>query len=856
MKPARLCFAVLLLALLLILARTGGQVTPTPARRTLGEQPEGGWLVPSNQIVTPIGLVRRLERARPKDIALSPDGQTLAALTTNGKVGVLFFSSEGVQIGAVELGAGALGLAWAPDGQTLFASGQDGRVYRIVKDGPQWKRQDSFAPGAGAGNPQPNGLAVSPDGQRLYVALGTRNAVAVLKLPEAKLLATVPVGVAPYRLLLSPEGHTLYVANRGGRRADPSDKHTAPSAGTPVRTDPGTDAALRGSLSILATERLASAPATESGRGENSVEIQVGRQPSGLALSADGRTLYVANSDDDTISFLDTQQRRITHTLSVRPPDDPGFGQMPTALALSTDGKTLYAACGGGNAIAVIALEPQPTVAGYLPTGWFPIAIAERDGQLYVASAKGLGARPEGVQDNRWYVHDSVGTLQIISPEARADLPALSRQVAASNRWGAELPARPGMAPAPVPERVGEPSVFKHVVYIIKENQTYDAILGDMPEGNGDRALNLYGEAVTPNHHALARQFVLLDNTYTSGTNSADGHQWCDEALANAYSEQSYAAYIRSYPYDGGDPLAYSPAGFLWNAVARRGLGVRVYGEFVNHPKVTGGRLTWSNFWKDYKAGTHEFTVTAQTDNQALRPFLHPRYIGWPIEVPDQWRADQFLADLADFEKAGRMPALRLLLLPCDHTSGTQPGMPTPRASVADNDLALGRIVEGISQSRFWKDTLILVIEDDSQAAVDHVDGHRTVAFCISPYTRRGTLVSAPYNHTSLVRTIELVLGLPAMNRFDRTALPMTACFTDQPDLRPYAHLANRIPLDEMNPPARALQGEARRLALACARLDWSGLDRADAATVARAVWHNRKPGQPFPARRFSPDDD
>jgi hypothetical protein len=578
-----------------------------------------------------------------------------------------------------------------------------------------------------------------------------------------------------------------------------------------------------------------------------------------MALSPDGGTLYVASSDDDTILFVDARARRIARAVSVRPAQDPGFGQMPTDLALSGDGKTLYVTCGGGNAVAVLGL-PEGRVEGYLPTGWFPIALAERDGQLFVASSKGIGSRVRRASGGI-SVHGTIGTVQFITRDAWRDVPAHTRRVAANNRWGvAELPARAGVAPVPIPERVGEPSLFKHVVYIIKENHTYDSLLGDMPEGDGDKGLCLFPEEVTPNHHALARQWVLLDNTYASGTNSADGHQWTVSATANAYMEQNYAARARSYPYDGGDPLAYSPEGFLWTAAVRAGKTVRVYGEFVNRPRVvdkkTGKRPTWTELWQDYQAKTDRYSITADTDNAALKPHLHPRYIGFPSTVSDQWRADQFLLDLAGFEKAGAMPGLCILLLPNDHTMGTRPGAPTPRAAVADNDLALGRLIEGLSKSRFWKEMLILVIEDDSQLGLDHVDGHRTAAFCISPYTRRGARVSEPYNHTSFVRTMGLVLGLPALNRFDRTATPMTACFTQTPDLRPYTHLPNRIRLDEMNPPATALRGQARRLAQASDRLDWSDVDRAHAATVARAVWSAQRPGKAFPWHSFRANRD
>jgi hypothetical protein len=348
---------------------------------------------------------------------------------------------------------------------------------------------------------------------------------------------------------------------------------------------------------------------------------------------------------------------------------------------------------------------------------------------------------------------------------------------------------------------------------------------------------------------------VLVVTPPTGLSFSADGHQWTTSAVGNGYMEQNYAAHARSYPYDGGDPLAYSPEGFLWTSAVKKGLSLRVYGEFINRPRIRDrqGQLrpTWTEIWKDYQAGTNRFEITAHTDNAALRPYIHPRFIGFPTTVSDQWRADQYLADLKTWEQDGKMPALSILLLPNDHTAGTRAGYPTPRAAVADNDLATGRIIDALSHSRFWKETLILVIEDDSQLGLDHVDGHRTVAFCVSPYTRRGAVVSEPYNHTSFLRTIGLVLGFPAMTRFDRTAQPMRECFTSTPDLRPFTHVKNRIPLDELNPAPRALQGEARRLAEACDRLDWSDVDRANAEVVARSVWLSVRGSERFPEQHF-----
>lgn len=859
------------LALLGVAAGAGAIIGPRWSRQAkVGELPELGEnaaLVASNQVVTPAGKVVRLSRDRPKDVALSPDGRILAVL---GQQGVSFFSPEGDPQGKVTVAAGPLGLAWSPSGAEIYASAANGKVSRIVRTGGGWKKEsdltldtvrpdgepDIAAGTAGRGrqknDPQVAGLAVSPDGKRLYAALGIRNAVAEIDLSTGKVVRSTSVGVAPYHVALSPDGRTLYVSNRGGieaRKGEPS----APSAGTEVRVDPKTDAALRGSVSLLDTGSLSVRATTEGIR-----------QPSGIAVSGDGAAVYVAGSDEDTVAVLDGRTGRIRKRIPLRPREDPGFGQIPTDLALSTDGDELLVACGGANAVAVISLEGRERVVGWVPTGWFPIALGVRGGRFYIASTKGFGSRVPNANGGI-NVHGTAATLQFITTEALKEdaLKAGSRQVAGNNRWGMSVgdqSPRRAAKPVPVPERVGEPSVFKHVVFIIKENQTYDSIFGDVPKGNGDKSLCLFPEETTPNHHALAEEFVLLDNTYTSGTNSADGHQWTVSSVANGYMEQNYGANSRSYPYDGGDPLAYSPEGFLWTSALAKKKTVRVYGEFINAPKIVsripGKRATWTELWADYKQGMKNFEITAHTDNDALRPHIHPNYIGFPSTVPDQWRADQFIADVDRFEREGKMPDLSILLLPNDHTAGTRPGTPTPRATVADNDLALGRMVERLTRSKFWPETLILVIEDDSQLGLDHVDGHRTTALCISPYTRRGAVVSENYNHTSFLRTMGLVLGLPPMNRFDRTADPLTACFTHQADNKPYTHRPNRIKLDEMNPAPTALRGEARRWAEASNRLDWSNVDRADAPTVAQAVWHSLKPGQPFPWRHFHPNED
>jgi DNA-binding beta-propeller fold protein YncE len=830
-------------------------------RLRIGKQPDGSYLISTGQTLTPLGTVTTVDYQRPKEVVLSPDKQHLAVLAHRR---LIVTGLDGKPVSDLAITAGPLGVAWSPSGNRIYASASAGKVLVADWSGTKLTKVKDLAVDGNVEeekrttkDPHLAGLAISKDGATLYCAMTTRNAIAVVNAEEGTVQKIVATGVAPYHIELAPDGKTLAVANRGGRRLTAPENQMDPntgkpfegisvpnalSAGTPVQVDPTTDAAWRGTVSLIDTEDW------------DSREVSVGRQPSGMCFSEDGKTLYVAESDSDSVSFLDVPVARVKGNLSIRPKEDPQFGQMPTDVALQND--RLYVTLGGLNAVGVIDLHGSPKVAGYIPTGWYPITLAATQDLLLVASTKGIGSQPSN-KDTAFGVHDSVGMLQAIPFADFANLPEQTKRVANNNHWYDTPAARAKTAAVPVPQRVGEPSVFKHVVYIIKENLTYDSAMGDIAGGNGDPSLCTFPENVTPNHHALAREFVLLDNFYTSGTNSADGHQWVSSSIANAYDEQNYASNVRSYPYDGGDPLAYSPTGFLWTAAAKAKKSVRVFGEFVNRPKIlnpkTGKEPTFLEAWEDYKSGKNEMIIEAHTDNAALRPFLNPTYIGFPSEISDQWRADQFLKEFGQWEAKGEMPNLSIMLLPNNHTSGTSPGMPTPRASVADNDLALGRIVEAISQSRFWKDTLILVMEDDSQTGVDHIDGHRSVAFCISPYTRRGVTVSDMVNHTSFVRTMGLVLGIPPLNRFDRTGKPLTSCFTDKPDFRPYTARPTNIPLDEMNPPAKKLTGIQRELAIACEKLDWSDVDRAHAETVAKAIWYAQKPNTPFPSHYFHP---
>jgi YVTN family beta-propeller protein len=627
-----------------------------------------------------------------------------------------------------------------------------------------------------------------------------------------------------------------------------------------VRIDPRTGAANHGSVSVVA--RVA-------GQWQQIKTIPVGLHPSGLILSPHARFAYVANANSDTVSVIDTKTHQVAETIACRPEARLPFGSGSNALALGPDGGTLYVANGTNNCVAAIRLGRQSRerpdeagperseLLGLIPTAWYPGAVClSADGRrLFVANVKGLGAlsqpRPAAKGRNS---HDHLGAVSLIDVPDPARLAEYTDVVNRNNRLGYSLaglqPPRAGVPPVPVPSRHGEPSVFKHVLYIIKENRTYDQVFGDMKEGNGDPNLVLFGEEVTPNHHALARQFTLFDNFYCSGVLSADGHYWTNAAYVTDYLEKAFGGFTRSYPDDGRDPLAFPMTGFLWDNALARGKTLRIYGEFVAEEDYTPKGATWADLYADYKNATGKVPVKIRPTQKRLVPYTHPSYPYFPLVMPDVSRAKLFLADLREFEKRGEMPSLLYMSLPCDHTEGTTPGFPTPRAMVADNDLALGRIVEAVSRSRFWKDTCILVVEDDPQDGFDHVDGHRTVALAISPYTRRRFVDRTNYNQTGMVKTIELMLGLPAMNQLDLSATPMRHCFQNEADLAPYTALPNRVPLDEMNPPLKQLTGLARHWALKSLELNLKEGDRADEDTLNRILWHSvRGDKVPYPER-------
>jgi YVTN family beta-propeller protein len=839
---------VALLLLILTLTVIGAE----PDTLKLGKQEDGRIVVPTNQILKPAGNLVTFP-GRPVDLALADDGKTLVVKNLKDLVFIDIATGKIRQTLVSPAGFSVVGLL--VQGERILVTDAKDHVRIAVKqpDGKfQWrapipltKPKEGSAHGAG--------MAFLTATQ-LLVATTRTNSVQLVNLETGKVEEDIPVGVAPYQVVRQ-SAERCYVSNWGGNPPQKGDT-TLKTSGTPVRVDPRTNVANDGTVSVL--ERL-------EGQWKQTRTIKVGLHPSGMALSAKGKLLYVANANSDTVSVIDTAKDTVVETILCRPEARLPFGSGSNALALSKDGRTLFVANGTNNCIAVVALGRNATeapprdaaetsqVAGLIPTAWYPgaVLLSPEGDKILVANVKGLGSLSQPrAKEKGMNSHDHLGAVSIIDLPKEAMLGTYSKEVNANNRLayslaGLEKP-RPDVEPVPVPARHGEPSIIKHVIYVIKENRTYDQVFGDMKEGDGDKNLCIFGEEVTPNHHALARQFTLFDNFYCSGVLSADGHTWVNEAYVSDYLEKAFGGFTRSYPYEGSDPLAFAASGFLWDNALSRKRTFRNYGEYV---KTTLALKTWAEVYKAHATG-REVKMTSKPNLDSLAPYTHPGYPGFVMTIPDVYRAELFIADLKEYEKKGEFPNLLYLYLPCDHTSGTRPDSPTPRAMVADNDLALGRCVEAVSNSKFWKDTAIFVVEDDPQNGFDHVDGHRTVALVISPYTKRKFVDHTNYNQTGMVKTIELILGLPPMNQLDLSATAMRNCFQVKPDLTPYACIKNKITLDEMNPPLKKLEGKALHWAKESLALDLDEADEADEDTLNRILWHSvRGVDEPYPER-------
>ncbi len=808
-----------------------GQIKPDIR---VGQLPDGEQSLPSKQILRAAGKQIQFS-GRPVDLVLSPDGKFIYIKNINNLLVVDAATWTLVQtISYPGSGASLHGIAMRHSGSHVYVTGAGNELYEwaVGLNGTVTFSRTIAMPGGSF----PCGLAISADDSKAYVCLSIPNKLAVVNLTSGAVTQQITVGIAPWDVVLSQDGNTAYVSDWGGRFPTGGDL-TAPSAGTQVVIDSRGVA----SSGVVSFVNLLT--------GLQTAQTATGLHPCDLELSADGQTLFVANANSDTVSVINTVTRAVKETILVRPDPTFPYGSASTGLALSRDGSSLFVTSGGNNAVAMVELpnaqHTNSIVQGFLPTDWYPGAVVTDSNHLYVANVKGLGSRDGQPVNTSWQIGAHLGTANKIPIPAAEPLSKYTAQSFEAGRVPfikkAQQPPLAGQPPLPVPLRRGEPSVFQHVVYILKENKTYDQMFGDLPQGNGDSNLCIYPRLVSPNHHALAEQYVLLDNFYCNGVLSADGHSWSTEGNSGDHLEKAFGGFNRSYTF-GDDPLTYSSTGFIWNNVLEHGLTFRNYGE-MDYASTSPAK-SWLQIYQDYTNNTDTIRYVQNIGIAALRPYSSTNVPGWNMNIPDVVRARGFIKELNAAQSNGVWASFHLLYLPNDHTGGT----PSPRAQVADNDLSLGQVVEAITKSSFASNTVIFVIEDDPQSGYDHVDGHRSLCLVISPYTKRGKVISNFYNQAGVLHTMERILGLPPMNQQDAMAPIMSECFTNVPNFTPYTALPNNIPLTE-NVVASLMSPKQRYYAKKVQKMDLSKPDRINDDVFNRYIWHTIKGDARYPSR-------
>jgi len=809
-------------------AQVNGQAQLPSAKRKLPGKTATGMLLPNGWTLTPEGQQIPVSDL-PLNMELSKDGRYLL-VTTNGNgdqtINVIDLQTN-ASVQNIKVKKSWLGLNFAPDGKRFYVSGGDDNevmVYnfaggkaseagKINLGSAEYHKLDDRGRAEARRNNKgeyafPSGIAVTPDGKRLFVAENLSNKVTVVDLSSNQVITKIEVGEYPYDCEISKDGKRLYVSNWGSR-----------------------------SIAVID-------PTSNKVLGE----IPVGDHPNDLELTRDGKTLYVANANSNTVSVVDTAQMKEIEAISTALHPKSPAGSTPNAVALSPDEKTLYIANADNNDVAVVdvAKRAASEVEGFIPTGWYPTSIRlSKDGKrIFVANGKGVAsaANPKGPNPYKVRTAETEysgsllkGTVSLIAKPTKAKLAQLTRQTYKNSPYTDELlkAAKAPREKTAVPFRLGDSSPIKHVIYIVKENRTYDQILGDMKEGNGDANLCLFGEDVTPNQHAIAREFVLLDNFYVDAEVSADGHNWSMAAYATDYVEKTwptnYSGRGRSYDYEGQKKISRPTEGYIWDHCKRAGVSYRSYGEFVysREGKPGGGGELGGELPSDAGKRVKENYAT----DPGLEGHFSTLFPAWDLTIPDNVRVDAWVKEFREYEQNGGLPQFQVVRLGGDHTQGTRAGQPTPRAHVAENDLAVGRLVEAVSGSeRYWKDTAVFIIEDDAQNGPDHVDAHRSIAFVASAYTKRKFVDSTMYTTSGMLRTMELILGIPPMSQYDAAATPMFNSFTNKADLTPFKHRPARIDLAEKNQPTAP---GARR----SAQLDFTKEDAAPDIEFNEIIW-------------------
>jgi YVTN family beta-propeller protein len=843
-----------------------GQSVPFPTYVT-GPQADGSYVVGNGQIIKPAGIQVGLGiRVRAKAIALNPNAatHTAAVLTLGASQAVELFDTR---TGAIlqdyspfgDSSGSYSGITYSADGKYLMFSQDSSNVAiagvsskgllsdfaqvsvppnnSFIKCFPNSPIGDYGAPCGtfySTGTSYPGGVAFSDDGKSAYALLNQNNTLAKIDLTATPLTqgTQIRVGNAPHSILV--RGQTAYVSNEGGREAKESDFQVY-SAGAPIVANPVNGSAITGTVSVVDLRTMQVVDTISDG---------IGLHPTGMAMFGDA--LLVANTYSDTLSVIDTATNRAMRTINLGLPIKvPGeqhsaYGAGPNSIAVDARAGIAYVALYNANAIAVVDLSgsTREPVLGMIPVAYAPASVVldAADHELLVANDKGIGARLSYETDygvTRYNTHQDNGTVSIVSLPNKETLESMTRQVYQNNHWDLRMNIESAAGgdrheePVPIPAKIGDPSLIKHVFLIIRENRTYDQILGDVSVGNGDPTLAVFGGADTPNMHAIVQRFPLLDNFYDPSRQSADGHQWIVEAMAPYADDIESPDWVRSYPGgNAGDALAYTKKGFLFQETVAAGLSTKIYGEYVENETFPTalGHPSWSQFFADskkFEAGkeqtlTYQNAVSVESSIPVVSQHLIKNFPQFDLNIPDQFRVDLWVQDFNKDLAKGTVPALSILWIMDDHTGGP----PTADAQQADNDLAVGRIIDYISHSKVWKSSAIFIEEDDAQNGVDHVDGHRSPGYVVSPYA----VQHAPTDHTyytqvNMTRTIEQILGLPPMNQFDLVASPMTTCFLDRKpewaddddekaeknaNLKPFNHLPNQIPLDKGVAPATA----------------------------------------------------
>ena len=787
------------------------------AQRVVGPQPDGSTLLNSGWTLRPAGRQVPLDTF-PMASALTPDGKYLAVL--NGgynppSIQIMDVKTEKV-ISKAPVPDGWLGLAMTADGKRLYVGGGSrASVYEfsLAADG-QVKAERTFevVPAASRTHADFIGdVALTPNGRMIYAADLFHDQIVVINPQSGRVIEKFKTGRRPYRILFHPDGQSYFVTSW----ADGALYHHETETGR--------------QLQMLRVAPHTTDMVWRAGTAKDAEDKELPYKARIFVAAANTNRVYAIGIDA-------VKEMKLVEAINVSLTPRQPLGMTPSALALSPDKNTLYVVCSDANAVAVADVsEGITTVLGFVPSAWYPIAARVLpDERLLIFNGRGPRSFPnpegpnpavkpnplhEGQRVVQYVGRLQVGTVSIVDKFDFAKLDEFTATVRANTPYRDEMLDKLAIPDGnPVPSAPGQTSPIQHVVYVVKENRTYDQMLGDLGKGNGDPSLCLFPEKVSPNHHQLAREFVLFDNFYVSADVSADGHNWTTAAIAPDYVQKmwpnSYAGRRKHYDYEGGEPAARPPAGHIWTQAAVAGLSLRNYGYYAeNRPELTGPR---------HVKGVRD-SVLANVTNVNYRAF--------DLDYPDVERAKVFIEDWQRMDAAGSIPRLLLLRLGNDHTSGTAAGKITPLSAVADNDLALGMIVEALSKSKAWGSTAIFVLEDDAQNGPDHVDSHRSPAFVISPYTRRGGLVdSTLYNTTSMLRTMELILGLHPMTHFDASAPPMWQAFSPKPDLAPYTAEKARIPLDDRNP---ANTATAQR----SAKLDLDEADEIDDDELNDILW-------------------